>query len=317
MLLGDLPEYVAIPRLTALRLAPDGSWLAAVVQTMGGEPPKYLSSIWRIDTAGDREPVRLTRSADGEASPEFLSDGSLLFASKRPDSEAGKKAAEASKDKPAVWLLPAGGGEAYRVAAPGGGVAGLATASGERAFVYAAAVFPGVTDAEQDAARRKARADAGVSAVLHEPGGRLRYWDHDLGPDSLRLLAPADWQLSDRGGSGGADGSGAAGGESGDAPGREPRDLTPDPGRALDEQEFDLAPDGSALVTGWWVTEDAGQFRSEVVVIDTRTGQQQTLLSEAGIDFASPRISPDGELALAVREEHDGRAGRREPGKRP
>ena len=183
MLLGDLREYVAMPRVTALRLAPDGSWLAAVVQTVGGEPPKYLSSIWRIDTAGNREAVRLTRSAEGEASPEFLSDGSLLFASKRPDAEAGKKDGQANKDKPAVWRLPAAGGEAYRVAAPGGGVAGLAAAASEQAFVYAAAVFAGAENTEQDAARRKARAEAGVSAILHEPGGALRYWDHDLVPE--------------------------------------------------------------------------------------------------------------------------------------
>ncbi len=289
MLLGDLGEYVAIPRVTALRLAPDGSWLAAVVQTVGGEPPKYLSSIWRIDTEGDREPVRLTRSAEGEASPEFLPDGSLLFASKRPDPEAGKKDAEASKDKPGVWLLPAAGGEAYRIAAPGGGVTGLATATGAKSFVYAAAVFPGAKDAEQDATRRKARADAGVSAILHEPGGLLRYWDHDLGPESVRLLVPADLQHSD----GGADAA------------HQPRDLTPDPGRSLEEQEFDLAPDGSAVVTGWQVTEEGGQFRNEVVIIDAGTGQRQTLLGEPGVDFASPRISPDGTLVLAIRQEHD------------
>jgi dipeptidyl aminopeptidase/acylaminoacyl peptidase len=124
MMLGDLREYVAIPRVTALRLAPDGSWLAAVVQTVGGEPPKYLSSIWRIDTAGDGECVRLTRSAEGEASPEFLPDGSLLFASKRPDPESGKKDAEASKDKPAVWLLPDGLAVAGGVARHRGGVPG-------------------------------------------------------------------------------------------------------------------------------------------------------------------------------------------------
>jgi dipeptidyl aminopeptidase/acylaminoacyl peptidase len=293
MLLGDLGEYVAIPRVTALRLAPDGSWLAAVVQTVGGEPPKYLSSIWRIDAAGEREPVRLTRSAEGEANPEFLPDGSLLFASKRPDPGAGKKDAEANKDKPAVWLLPAAGGESYRIATPGGGVTGLAVAAGERAFVYAAAVFPGAKDTEQDAARRKARTDAGVSAILHEPGGLLRYWDHDLGPESVRLLMPADLQLTDQR----SDGSASAA--------REPRDLTPDPGRALDEQEFDLAPDGSAVVTGWRVAEEGGQFRDEVVVIDASTGQRQTLLGEPGVDFASPRISPDGELVIAIREEHD------------
>jgi dipeptidyl aminopeptidase/acylaminoacyl peptidase len=282
MLLGDLREFVAIPRVTALRLAPDGSWLAAVVQTVGGEPPKYMSSIWRIDTAETREPFRLTRSAEGEASPEFLSDGSLLFVSKRPDPEADRKDAEASKDKPAVWLLPASGGEATRIAAPGGGVSGLATASAARAFVYAAAVFPAAKDTEQDAARRKARADAGVSAILHEPGARLRYWDHDLGPESIRLLAPDD-----------------GGTEQG------PRDLTPDPGRALDEQGFELTPDGSTVVTGWRVTEDDGQFRNEVVAIDVGTGQRRTLLGEPGIDFGSPRISPDGHLVLAIRDEHD------------
>jgi dipeptidyl aminopeptidase/acylaminoacyl peptidase len=283
MMLGDLREYVAIPRVTALRLAPDGSWLAAVVQTVGGEPPKYLSSIWRIDTTGARGFVRLTRSAEGETSPEFLPDGSLLFASKRPDPESGKKDAEASKDKPAVWLLPAGGGEARRIASPGGGVTGLATASGVAVYSYAAAVFPGVKDGAEDAARRKARSDAGVSAILHEPGGRLRYWDHDLGPESVRLLVAA------------------AGASSAD----EPRDVTPDPGRALDEQHFELTPDGSAVVTGWRATEHDGWFRNEVVVIDAGTGQQRTLLSERGFDFASPRISPDGELVLAVREQHD------------
>ena len=292
MLLGDLQVYVAIPRVTVLRLAPDGSWLAAVVQNVGGEPPKYLSSIWRIDTVGSREPVRLTRSAEGEASPEFLPDGSLLFASKRPDPESGKKDAEASK--PAVWLLPAAGGEARRLAAPGGGVTGLAAAAREQAFVYAAAVFPGATDTEQDAARRKARADAGVNAILHEPGGMLRYWDHDLGPESVRLLVPADLQRSDRD-SASNDGAGS---------GSEPHDLTPYPGRALDEQEFEMAPDGSSVVTGWRVTEEGGSFRDEVVLIDASTGQRHTMLGEPGFDFSSPRISPGGELVLAIREEH-------------
>ncbi len=295
-MLGDLQEYVAIPRVTALRLAPDGSWLAAVVENVGGEPPKYMSSIWRIDTAGELEPVRLTRSAEGEASPEFLPDGSLLFASKRPDPGAGKKDAEASQDKPAVWLLPAVGGEARRIAAPGGGVTGLAAAAREQAFVYAAAVFPGATDTEQDAARRKARADAGVSAILHDPGGRLRFWDHDLGPESVRLLVPANSQRSDQDSDNDDEGARSA---------SEPHDLTPDPGRALDEQEFELAPDGSAVVTGWRVTEEGGWFRNEVVVIKASTGQRYTLLGEPGVDFSSPRISLDGELVLAIRAEHD------------
>jgi dipeptidyl aminopeptidase/acylaminoacyl peptidase len=304
--LGDLHEFVNIPRVTALRLAPDGSWLAAVVQTVGGEPPKYLTSLWRIDTAGDRPPVRLTRSAEGEGGPEFLPDGSLLFASKRPDPGASKKDTEAAKDKPAVWLLPAVGGEASRIAAPGGGVANLATARSEQAFVYGAAAFPGASSAEEDAARRKARADADVNAILHEPGARLRYWDHDLGPESIRLMAVADPQPSDAQASDAQASDGpASDGRASGGRASEPRDLTPDPGRALDEQTFELAPDGSAVVTGWRVSEGGGELRNEVVVIDTRTREKRTLLGEPGLDFSQPAISPDGELVLAIREEHD------------
>ena len=41
--LGEVRDYLAIPRLTGLRLSPDGSWLAAVVQARSpggvrGEP---------------------------------------------------------------------------------------------------------------------------------------------------------------------------------------------------------------------------------------------------------------------------------------
>ena len=80
----DLSDFVAIPRVAALRLAPDGTWLAAAVQTLSADTKKYLTSIWRIDTQGGPA-RRLTRSAEGEGSPRFLPDGSLLFTSKRPD----------------------------------------------------------------------------------------------------------------------------------------------------------------------------------------------------------------------------------------
>ena len=58
----DLGDFVALPRVTALRLAPDGSWLAAAVQTLSPDRKKYLTSLWRIDTGGGPA-RRLTRSA--------------------------------------------------------------------------------------------------------------------------------------------------------------------------------------------------------------------------------------------------------------
>src|SRR5271156_2714947 len=118
----DLADFVAIPRVTALRLAPDGSWLAAAVETLSADGEKSLTSLWRVDPGGGA-PRRLTRSAEGEANPRFLPDGSLLFTSKRPDPAAGPARRDAAAaEVTALWLLPPGAGEARIVAALPGGV---------------------------------------------------------------------------------------------------------------------------------------------------------------------------------------------------
>ncbi len=125
----DLNDYLAIPRVTGLRLSPDGSWLAASVQSLSPDKKKYVTSIWRIDTAGG-PPARLTRSADGEGNPRFLPDGALLFTTKRPDPDSAGNGRQDTADEAALWLLPAGGGEARQAAALPGGIAGAETAAG-------------------------------------------------------------------------------------------------------------------------------------------------------------------------------------------
>jgi dipeptidyl aminopeptidase/acylaminoacyl peptidase len=279
----NLGDYVAIPRVIALRLSPDGSWLAAAVQTVGGEPKKYLTSIWRIPITPDGRPVRLTRSAEGEGDPEFLPDGSLLFVSKRPappDRPGGD--GDVGQDKPALWLLPAGGGEARRIAAPPGGVGGVAAARGSGTVVFAALTLDGADGDDEDLSRRKARKDAGVTAILHE-SGPVRYWDHDLGPDSPRLRL----------------------GEFDGTETLESRDLTPVPGRALDENSFEATPDGAAVVTGWSVWDEAGNRTTEADVIDAATGERRVLLAAPDCDFEDPRVSPDGRLVACRRATHD------------
>ncbi len=302
---GDLTDYVAIPRIGALRLAPDGSWLAAAVQTLSADGKKYLTSLWRIDPGG-APPQRLTRSAEGEGGPRFLPDGSLLFTSRRPDPGTGPARADgAPAEGAALWLLPAGGGEARVVVTLPGGVSAVEVAAGTGAIAVSSPVLPGAgqaggnpaadgSTAADDARLRQERSDAGVTAILHE-SAPVRYWDHDLGPDQLRLFAVDPDRLHEAG-------PGKAAGTQGPGPFAGVRDLTPEPGRALDEEAFALTPDGASVLTGWWQWDPAGQSHAELVMIDVASGKRQVLLSAPEYNFESPRVSPDGRFAICLRE---------------
>jgi dipeptidyl aminopeptidase/acylaminoacyl peptidase len=310
----DLKEFVAVPRAAALRLSPDGSWLAAAVQTLSPDRKKYLTSIWRIDPQGG-PPRRLTRSAEGEASPRFLPDGSLIFTSRRPDPGADQARQDATPGEvAALWLLPPGGGEARIVVALPGGVAAAEVARNSGTIVVSSPTLPAqggtggravppcggssggrppeANTLADDARLRKERSEAGVTAILHE-SAPIRFWDHDLGPDQLRLFAVDPERVQEA--------------EQADAKGQEfsgVRDLTPEPGRALDEESFELSPDGASVVTGWHQWDPAGQSHSELVTIDVATGKRRVLLSVPEYNFAGPRISPDGRLIVCEREKH-------------
>jgi WD40 repeat protein len=280
----DLHDYIAIPRVSGLRLSPDGTWLAATVQQPGPDGKKFVTSVWRIPTGigpdgtlepdppgGQPRPVRLTSSAQGEDSPVFLPDGSLLFISARPDPSAGPDSGWAEDSaKPALWLHPADGGDARRLAAPPGGVNGVTTADRVPGLVFTTPILPGAEGVDEDTKRRQERKDSGITAILHE-AARLRYWDHDLGPDQQRLMAATV-----------SDGSLA----------EPPRMPTPDPGRALDEQCPRLTPDGSHVVTGWSTWDESGDIQGSIAVIDTATGQRRMLLSTPGVDYNDRRSQP-------------------------
>lgn len=269
---NDIRDYVAIPRVLSLKLSPDGARLVSVVQSLGPDGKSFGTALWAVPLDG--EPYRLTRSAKGESSAEFTDAGDVLFTSARPDPTVKDDNGETA----ALWLLPRAGGEARQVAARPGGISGFRTAGD--VVVFAADVLDGEESAEEE--RRKARKDAGISAILHE-GYPVRYWDHDLGPGRPRLFAAtlgAD-RLEDV------------------------RDLTPDAVDALVNADFALTPDGSTVLATWRVPLDGGEYRTDLVAIDVATGERRTLLSEEGFDFAGPlAVSPDGARIACARERH-------------
>jgi dipeptidyl aminopeptidase/acylaminoacyl peptidase len=99
--------------MSGLALAPDGHRLVTTVATTAADGKRFVTALWELDPAGDRPPRRLTRSAPGESDAAFLPDGSLLFTSARSDPEV---TGDHDDEVKAVWLLPAGGGEARVVA---------------------------------------------------------------------------------------------------------------------------------------------------------------------------------------------------------
>ncbi|MFC4063119.1 S9 family peptidase [Planomonospora corallina] len=267
-------DYVGVPRVLSLRLSPDGTRLVSVVQALNPDGRSYGTALWEIPLDG-RSPYRLTRSVKGEAGAEFTADGDVLFGSRRPDPTVK----DPDEEAPALWLLPMGGGEARQIASRPGGIGGFAT--GGSVVVFGSDVLPG--DEATEAERRKARKEAGISAILHE-SYPVRYWDHDLGPGEPRLFAGVlgDDRLSGV------------------------RDLTPSPGKALTNASYEVVPDGSAVVATWSVPLPAGELRSELVLIDTADGgARRVLASQDGHDFEGPlAVSPDGRRAACVRSRH-------------
>lgn len=165
MVLTDIDSFIGLPRLTGLRLSPDGRRAVVGVTTLDRDKSRYTNAIWQLDPLR-----RLTTSAAGESLAGFTSSGDLLFTSsrQRPD----------GKEEPALWRQPSDGGDAQVLASPPGGVHGVVTAG--EVIVYGAAVLPSGQDP-------KLREDKKVTAILHEEFP-ARYWDHDLGPARTRLF---------------------------------------------------------------------------------------------------------------------------------
>ncbi|HEX8940712.1 MAG TPA: S9 family peptidase [Candidatus Limnocylindrales bacterium] len=295
----DFDQFLALPRLSGLRLSPDGRRLVVSVARPAPDGKSFRSALWQMDPEGTAAPRRLTRSAKGEGDSGFLPDGSLVFTSARQDPDA-KPGEGGDDDKPrnGVWLLPADGGEARLLVAPDGGADSIATARGTAALAFGAPVHVGATSLAEDAALEKRRKDAGVGAILFEDYP-IRHWDEWLGPRHRRLFGI---RLDEPTSTAQAPDAAAANGQVGEAEPRvQPRDLTGDRGQAYVEAAMAVSPDGRTLYTTHRDPARLPLITIDLASIDVASGEER-LLTGGDAWYADPKVSPDGRWVVCRRE---------------
>ncbi|MDI9908190.1 MULTISPECIES: S9 family peptidase [Rhodococcus] len=268
----ELDDYIALARLSGLVLSPDGSLLICARAVLDDKSAEYVSSLWEIDPEGRRPARRLTWGSTSESGAAFAFDGDVLFTATR--AVPGE-----SDPQPALWRLPAAGGEAQLLISRPGGVSSVSAAKAAPTFVAQTSVMASAISLDQDDQVRSARKDKKVTAMLHT-GYPVRHWDHDLGPDHPHLVvAETDSKES-----------------------VELRDITPTAGAALRETSTTISDDGLFVVTTWAVGAASAARRSTLVRIDTVTGDRTTLVDEADADVYNPVLSPDGTKLAFIRE---------------
>jgi dipeptidyl aminopeptidase/acylaminoacyl peptidase len=272
----DAAALTRMPRVGELAVAPDGSWLAVVVQRLDQAEARYVSDLWRVPVAGGTA-VRLTRGPSKDATPRFRSDGALGFLSNRNPRDG--EAAAGDEDRMQVWLLPECGGEPMAITDEPLGVTDFGF-GGERLIVLAE-VLDG-TALDQMRGRAQDIAENGPS-VLHYRESPVRHWDIWLPATSLHAIAL-------------------------DARGR--TDLTPTARHQLRNGPGDpgltVSADGAQIAVAM---SELGADRVPdgwIRLIDVASGVGRDLGRAAGVWHNGPRFSRDGRLAA---ERHTRRRG--------
>ena len=276
---------LSLPRVSDLRLAPDGRSLVFVVARQSIEHTKYVSDLHRIviDERGQAGiPERITVGESNDTSPRFLPDGSLAFLSAREDNDPETKPDDASEPTAQIWLVPTLG-EPRPLTRRALAIDALEAAG--KTLAFTSYVFPGAKTDDENRERQKSRKESAVS-MLEFDALPFRFWDRFHGPRYRHLFAA---RLDDP---------------------KSARDLTPGARLDVDEQSFDVSRDGAQVVVSVLTIDDQHRFVENLVLYDVQTGNARALTTQHD-SFTFPRFSPDGTRIACVFHRHEeGKQGR-------
>jgi hypothetical protein len=223
-----------LPRLSALKLSPDGKRLVVAVSRPGPEGKKMKTALWQVDPAGGRS--RGGSRARRRASRSAVSCATDRCSSPRPGRTRTPSRTRTRRSTPSGCSRPAAarrGCCSRRTAASTGG-----GRPRRRRIVFGTALHPDATDLADDAERAKARKDAGVGALLFDStrsATGTSGWPRAAGgssPPAPRAAADADPEAR-----------------------LDPRDLTGDAGPPRwSSRAIDISPDGKTVYTRWATT---------------------------------------------------------------
>jgi len=272
-------------RLGTPVVSPDGGKAVVSVTEPSYEEDGTISDLWLIDVGGEKEPLRLTSSPEGESGVDWSPDGSRIAFS----------AARVKDEPPQIYVLSMiGPGEAMRITDLSTGATNPKWSPDGRYVAFESRVYPNAADDEANAAEKTAREERGynVSAFETFPVRQWDRWRDDLQTHLFVQEAAADATPKDLlYGSELADSAGFGGIES----------LSSDSLAAV------WAPDGLSLIFSATVNLDNAAHaavRYQLYRVPAEGGAVQQITDNDKRSCHSARFSKDGKALYCLVEPH-------------